>query len=145
MAGIQAEIKRGFLRSLYRQVTTALASTSPGGAPQALTLQRALDAFQDQGFSALQRGRIIIKASGAGRNTELAVPDAIQSFTQEQVFSLTEEFEQVYADALVNLANAGNKSPTDAQIFSVMIADDRLATITSVQKDYTLMRWPGRY
>jgi hypothetical protein len=82
--------------------------------------------------------------TGAGKAVQFALPQIWQSFQQDEFFALTEELEQVYSDALVTLSAQGIGSPTDAQIFTVMAADDRLQTITSVQKDYTTLRWPTR-
>lgn len=134
MAEIQAEIKRGFLRSLYRQTS------------ESQSLQDVLDAYQTTLFTpSFQSGRMVSATSQAGHNVQFIPPAIGSQFTQDQVFSLSEELEQVYSDAIVNLSSAGTTSPTDSQIFSEMMGDPRLTTITDVQKDYTLLRWPGRY
>src|SRR5262245_60523125 len=127
MALIRAEIKRGCLRSLFRQAQAA-----------ATTLQVALDAFQDGGFKAIKSGKIVIATAGAGHSTQFAVPDQWRSFSQEEIFSLTEELEQVYSDSKAQLIANGNTDPDDQTIFDAMMADDRLQTVTRTQTDYTL-------
>jgi len=145
MAAIQAEIKRGVLRSLYRMSKQGNPATlTPAGATVGSSLATFLDAFQDQNFAAVQSGRFIIATAGVGRSSTFQTPQIWQSFTPEQIFSLAEELEAVYADAKTTLATAGNNSPTDDQIFNVMMDDDRLQTITWTQKDYSTLRWPTR-
>ena len=68
-----------------------------------------------------------------------------RSFGQEEVFGMAQEFREVYNDAIITLAGQGNSSPNDATILSVMMADDRLATVDSLQRDFTLLRWNQRY
>ena len=133
MAQIRAEIKRGFLRSLYRQAKL-----------NAQALSDALDAFQDHGFMALKSGRLLVSSSGNGHSSTFQLPTQWQQFTPDEVFSLSEELEQVYADAITTLNTNGNATPNDDQIFAVMIDDDRLADIDSVGRDYSLLRWPTR-
>lgn len=144
MADVKAEIKRGFLRSLYRLVQYGTQTNPVTGQPVA-TLADVLNAFQDGGFSAIKSGRLIIQTAGAGHSVSYQPPDVARSFTQDQVFSLSEELQQVYADAIVTLSGQSVPSPTDLQIFNVMIADDRLTTIKDVQRDFTTLRWPSRY
>lgn len=135
MAAIAAEIKRGALRTLYRQ------AQNTGPTP----LRDVLDAFQDNGFTSIQGGRLITAHTGAGKAVSFALPQIWQSFTQEEWFSLTEQLQQCYADALTSL---GIEDPEDgskdADIFAAMMADDRLATITSTQKDFSTLRFPTR-
>src|SRR5262249_36259566 len=103
-------------------------------------LQKALEAFQDNGFAGIKSGRLLIGSAGAGHSSSFALPQSWQSFTQEEVFSLSEELLAVYFDAKAALGD----SSTDDQVFQAMMDDDRLATITTVQKDYSTLRYPTR-
>src|ERR1044071_3626475 len=134
MAVLRAEIKRGFLRSLFRQSEA-----------NAVTLEAALGAFQDQGFKAIKAGKLVIASSGAGHSVQFAVPDAWRSFSQEEVFSLSEELFQVFDDAKAMLIANGTAEPDDDSIYTAMTADDRLQTVTSLQKDNSPLRFPARY
>jgi len=132
VARIIAELKRGALRTLYRQRGDGVA------------LSDALNAFQDTNWLSVSSGRVITAHTSTGKTTQFALPQIWQSFSQEEWFALTEELQQVYSDCKTNLINAGNPTPTDDQIFAAMMQDDRLQTITSVQKDFGTMRWPTR-
>lgn len=109
-----------------------------------VSLAEALNGFQDQAFANVQTGRVVTATAGAGRSAQFAAPEIWRTLDPETIFELAEQLQQVYADALVTLSAQGNASPSDAQVFAVMIADDRLQTITSVQKDYSTLRWPTR-
>lgn len=137
MAQLKAEIKRGFLRSLYRADITTNGTNS--------NLFNALGAFQDSGFSAVKSGRLVINHTGAGKATTLATPDAWRSFSQEECFSLSEELIQVYTDVQATLISDGTNTPTDLQMLNTMLADDRLQSITRTERDYTLINYPNRY
>ncbi len=134
MAQLKAEIKRGFLRSLYRQVSKS-----------ATPLSDALDSFQDQGFCALKSGRLVLSSQGNGHATTFQVPTSWQNFTEEEVFSLSEELQQVFDDAMVTVASAGGDNTDDAQLFDAMMADYRLQTVTESYTDHTVSRWPNRF
>jgi hypothetical protein len=133
MAALQAEIKRGVLRTLFRQSQTDV-----------VKLSDSLARFQDSGFDGIKSGRLVITSAGFGRSVGFAPPASWQQFTQEQIFSLSEELLATYDTAKSNLAASGNASPTDQQIFDSMMADDRLQTVTSVQKDWSTINWPSR-
>lgn len=133
MAILQAELKRGFLRSLYRAATSAT---------PAVTLINALNAFQDAQFPLVKSGRLIVSTSGNAHGTSFKIPDSMFQLTQDQVFALSEEFIQTYTDAKANLILNGNATPTDDDIFAAMIAADNLQTIREYQNDYTATRFP---
>lgn len=137
MALIQAEIKRGFLRSLYRAACGAAQNPDNVG-----LLKPALEAFQDSGFAALKSGKLLFATSAAGKNVQFQAPPIGAQFTQEQVFALTEEFLAVYDSALITLSAASINNPTDAQIFQCMLADDRINAVRSYMVDFTLGRFP---
>jgi hypothetical protein len=128
---LSAEIKRGFLNSLARK--TADTSTA---------LADALTAFQDQSFSAVKSGRLIVTHSGAGKSVTFQLPEIGRMFSQEQVFALTQEFLEVYSDAKITLSAQGNSSPDDPSILAVMLADIRLADIDCHAPDFTGLGWP---
>ena len=129
MAVLQAEIKRGFLRSLARSATKS-----------AVKLSDALAAFQDNGFLALQSGRLLVGSSGGGYSSSFAFPAIGQQFQQDQVFALSEEFLQIYGDVLISLSANGNPSPGDDVILNAMLADDRMQAVKEMQGDYWLLR-----
>lgn len=141
MAIIQAEIKRGILRSIYRN--------SQAQSGQIVPLAAALAAYQDSGFQGLNSGRIIVSTSGFGKSTSFAAPSTSLQFTQEQVFALSEELLETY-DAAIAALNAGSTplppegppGSNDAAIFSAMMLQDNMQTITSVRDDHTMLRYP---
>src|SRR6266705_4856627 len=94
MARIVAEIKRGFLRTLFRQ------AQATGPTP----LEDALNAFQDGGFEGIKTGRLVTAHAGAGKSVTFQLPQIWQTFTQEEIFSLSEELQAVYTDAIVTLS-----------------------------------------
>lgn len=133
MAVLKSEIKRGFLRSLYRGTTVP---------PDTATLAEALATFQTNGFDALKSGRLVIASAGAGHQVSFALPMIGQQLAQDEVFALSEEFFAIYADASAGLTET-NPGDNDATIFAAMMADDRMASITEVRQDYSLLRYPS--
>lgn len=133
MIPIRAETKRGQLR----QIVLVNASASK--------VSEALLAFQtsvnEQNF---QRGRTYTSTSGSGQNASFSVVGAGASWTQENVFGMSEEFFDILADTLAanpTLADDGQPASTQA-IFSAMLLDDRLNTATRRGLDVTLLGWP---
>jgi hypothetical protein len=104
-----------------------------------------MKAFQRQGFNALKSGRLSLGSTGLGQEVRWAPPLVWRSFTQEDVFGFAQEMREVYNDAVTNLSGQGNTDPDDPTIFAVMMADDRFQTVTSLQRDFTTLRWVGRY
>ena len=131
MASLAGEIKRGFLRGIYLTASNS-----------AFALSDALNSFTLQGFGVVQTGQLVLTSGGNGHSVTFQVPSQWQTFSPEEVFSLAEEFQAVYSDALVTLSSQGNATPTDAQIFAIMIADVRLATINVAYSDFTLLNQP---
>jgi hypothetical protein len=132
VARLRAEIKRGFLRSLWR---TASAATIP--------LAECLAAFQDRGFQWIRDGRIIINTAGGGYSTGFQANEVIRELTPEEVFALSEEFFGVYTDAQTTLSAAGQDPNDDELAFATMMADDRLNASRVQMPDYTMLRWPS--
>lgn len=133
MAYLQAQLKRGFLNSLYRQ-----------GAKAGLPLLESLTAFQDNGFAAISTGRLIGSTSGNGKSVSFIMPPVGKQFSEEQVFILSQELLEVYANALVTLAISQPQDNThDASIIATMLADDSLQTVRSMMYDFTALRFPS--
>src|SRR5213075_2766984 len=153
MAALKAETKRAFLQSLFDAVEDETARVDLASGAQVadvpiVTLNEALKAFQRMGFNALKNSKLSMGTSGLGHEVRWASPpqlDGFRAFGQVEVYGMAQEFREVYADALVTLSAQGNDTPDDATIFAVMMSDDRLTTVTSLQKDYTLLRWSQRY
>ncbi len=153
MASLKAETKRAFLQSLYDAVVDETARVDLASGAQVadtpiVTLEEALKAFQRMGFNALKNGKLSLGSSGLGHEVRFAAPPQIEGFRafgQVEVYGLAQEFREVYADARVTLAAQGNTEPDDATIFSVMMSDDRLQTVTSLQRDFLLLRWGQGY
>ena len=150
MSDIKSATKRAFLQSLFDAIanntaTVDLASGSQAVDAAVITLLDALKAFQRMGFNALKNGRLSLGSSGLGHDVRWAPPMQWRSFGQEEVFGMAQEFREVYNDAIITLAGQGNSSPNDATILSVMMSDDRMQTVTSLQRDFVLLRWNQRY
>lgn len=150
MAELKAQTKRAFLQALYDAVANETARVDLASGAQAAdspiaTLLEALTAFQRMGFNSLKGGRLSLGTSGLSHQVQWAPPAQWRAFGQEEVFGMAQEFREVYTDAIVTLSAQGNSSPTDLQILAVMMADDRLTTVTSTQRDFTLLRWNQRY
>jgi hypothetical protein len=133
MAQVRGQLKRAILNSLYRQAT------------QTVALVDILQAYQDALVIGVKGGRIVEATSQAGHSTKFRTPNPGEHFRPEDMSEMTQEFLEVYNDALVTLSAQGNASPTDAQIVAVMLADDRLTTITVTRSDFSLIRYPNRF
>lgn len=150
MADLKAQTKRAFLQSLYDAVADETARVDLASGAQAAdspiaTLLEALKAFQRMGFNALKGGRLSMGTSGLSHEVRWAPPAQWRAFGQEEVFAMAQEFREVYTDAVVTLSAQSITEPTDLQILSVMLSDDRLTTVTSTQRDMTLLRWNQRF
>ncbi len=148
MAQLRAELKRAFLQSIYDAVADGVAesmfpSTIPDFSPVIVTLEDGLKAFGRMGFEALKSGKLSLGATGMDHEVRWAAPQQWRAFSQDEVMSLAQELREVHAAALVTLSDAGTPSPTQTQILATMMADDRLLTVTSIQKDFSLIRMAG--
>lgn len=128
MVTIQASIRRGFLRALYRS-----------GALAGASLAETLEAFQVNGFGAVKTGRLVVTYSGSGQSTSFELPSVGRGFTQDQVFGLSEEFLQIYADTVSALGIIPQGTDNDLAIFNAMMADDRMQSITRIRDSFTLL------
>ena len=148
MAQLRAELKRAFLQSLYDAVQSGTASDdliSGDNAPVVVSLEDALKAFQKMGFAALKDGRLSIQSSGFAHSISFSAPQQWRAFSQEEVFAMAQEFREVYNDAKLRLIAAGNATPVDLELLQSMMADDRLQSVSSLQRDHTMLRWNARY
>lgn len=149
MAALKAELKRSFLQRIYDSFKAEtlwedLTGDTEEG-PTIATFEDALKAFQQYCFGNVKDGKTLTQTSGLGHETRWAIPMVWRAFSEDEVMSMAQEFREVYTDAILTLATNGNNSPTDAQVLSTMMADDRLQSVTSTQRDYTLLRWNQRY
>ncbi len=141
MAYIQAEIKRAFLRSIYRKIKDS-----------AVFLEDGLSAFQDQGVDALKSGREINATSGGGHSVSFVLPTYGKQVTAEQVIALSEEFLTIYAEAVANLQAAtpsfnprADDDTSELAVFNMMIASDQLSTMRHRYSDFTLIGVPNSF
>lgn len=134
MATIEAQIKRGFLQCLY--------DCSVDNAKPLLSV---LKDFQKKGFEGVRQGLLLTSTSGNGHSSSFAMPAFGMQLTQDQIFSLAQEFREVYNDAIATLSGLGFPNPYDSSIFSTMNSDDRLQTITEFKNDYSLTYWPSSF
>lgn len=133
MVRIQSEIKRGTLR----WVIFLPAKSS------ATLLTDAIDGFGVSGYAKVKSGQILVSAGGGGYNSSLKVPGLSDQITPENFAALAEEFRNVYDDAAAMLIANGNLTPTDDDIFSAMLSDDRLRGIRQQQGDHTSLNIPS--
>lgn len=139
VAQLQAEFKRGCLRTLYRQAHSGFATS--------LALKNVLESFQSARFEDIQSGIIETSVAGNGYSATLNVGAIGRMLSPEQVFMLSEELLSIFTDAL---ATAGFDSSSyagdaaqDETLFNIMLADDRMQRVTSTMDDQTLIRWNG--
>jgi hypothetical protein len=140
MAQIRAGLKRAFLRALFKanqsdEFKVFFPSAELLEEPTT-GLGNVLTHFMFQGFDACKQGRFSIGSSGLGHEVRWAPPMVWQSMSQEQVFEMAEELIEIYEDAKQAVGT------NDEDIFARMLADDRLQSVTSLQKDYTMIRLP---
>ncbi len=149
MASLKSELKRAFLQSIYDAVLAGtiqndLTSGTDSDSVIITTLLEGLQGFQRLGFSNLKGGKTLMQTAGLGHEVRWVPPQVWRSFSEDEVFSMGQEFREVYNEALVTLSAAGNNSPNDASILAVMMASDRMQSVSSEQKDFTLLRWSSR-
>lgn len=130
-AQIRAQLKRAILSSLFNQAGSA-------------TLISILQGYQNALVIGVKGGRVIEATSEAGHSVKFRTPNITEHFRPEDTAELSQQFLEVYADAVTALQGTGIPSPTDAQIFAQMNADDRLQSITTTRTDFSVLRWPNR-
>ncbi len=150
MANLTGEFKRAMLQSIYDAVVKGFANevlttgTSLDAEP-AITLEDGLIFFQQRGFNANKDGKNVIGTAGVGHEAKWAAPAQWRDLSPDEVFSLAQEFREVYDEAIMTLQAQGFTTMTDLQIKVVMMDNDRLQSVTSTQRDFTLLRWNQRY
>ena len=131
MARIRAEIKRGFLRTLWRAAAKISAS-----------LDESLESFQDNLSEGVKTGRILISTSGGGYSTSFDSPFPSREITQEEIFAFSEEILAIRDDARTALTDAGADATDDGAVVAQMLLDDRMQTVRSYMGDFTAIRFP---
>jgi hypothetical protein len=141
MAQIRAGLKRAFLRAIYQASqseewkvffpSSELLEEAQSGLGNILTH------FLLQNFDACKQGRFSVGSSGLGHEVRWAPPAIWAAMSQDQVFELAEELIEIYEDAKAAVGFGG-----DAEIFARMLADDRLQSVTSLNRDFTAIRIP---
>jgi|SRR5882724_2226452 len=150
MANLTAEFKRATLQSIYDAVRKGFANIvlttgTPLDDDPIIAFEDGLIAFQQRGFNANKDGKTIIATAGLGHDVKWSMPAQWRSLSPDEVFSLAQEFREVFNAAVISLSTQGVNPMTDLQILTTMLADDRMQTVTSTVRDFTLLRWSGRY
>lgn len=133
MARLRAEIKRGFLRSLWRVAK-----------PATKTVNDFLGDFQASCFQWVQSGRIIASTSGGGYSSSFAEASAALELTPTEVFALSEEFFTIYTFVMSSNPPADPAATGDdaEPIINAMLDDDRMQTVRYVHPDNAGLRFP---
>ncbi len=155
MAQIKAEQKRSLLQWSYDGVTIKDANglnlitsdlgiqLAPDEQSPITDLLTGLVWFQRYVGNDIKSGKITTGSSGFGHNVQFAQPMVWRSFSQEELLGLAQEFREIYTDAKpIAETNQAPSTVTDECILKVMMADDRLATVTRTMTDYTIARLP---
>jgi hypothetical protein len=126
VARIPSEVKRAFLRTLYR-------SFAKGDKP---SLEDAILDFTEDRVTAIKGGQITASVSGNGYSASymVPVPGSLSGFSMVEVTALGEELATVYDEAKADLTATGGDA-TDAGIYAEML--DRLKAVTSLTNDFT--------
>jgi hypothetical protein len=137
---IQSVLKRGFLRQLCQgAINTGTSLTQ--------TFLNAAAAINSPTF---QKGRIVVHQSGSGQSGSFQAGFSGAQWTQENLFGLLEEFQQILADAQANsilnppVLPYDDGSPNAAQqLMAAMMADDSLTGVTTQLGDWTGLNVPS--
>lgn len=145
MANLRAEIKRAFLQSIFDAVQNDVAQRdfvtgTPTDDIPVISLEDGLKAFQREHFATLHRGLLSLGSAGIGHEVKWSPPEVWKDFDQTTMFSLAQEFREVYNDVV-----ATGSFVSDLAILNAMMADDRMQTVTSLQRDFTMLRWNQGY
>lgn len=131
---LSADDKVGFLQTLAWQATDSGQS-----------LFVVLKAHYSRAFSSNWNGKQVVATSGNGRSVSYITPDFFKTLTQDEVRRMWVQLLAIYNSALSTL---GIAQPADADltqdksILQTMLADDRMQEITTVQDDFTVIRYP---
>jgi hypothetical protein len=101
-------------------------------------IRAAKKSVQSNSFRA---GRIYVSSSGSGQSHSFQIPQTYTAdFSTVQIAAQYQEFVEIYND---NVGYGLITTPTDADaVLAVMLADDRLQTVTERRLDITGLRFP---
>lgn len=137
---IQSVLKRSFLRQLVQGAINT-------GTSLTVTFLNAATAVNSPTW---QKGRIVVHQSGSGQSGSFSAGYAGAQWTQENVFGLMEEFQQILSDAqansIVNPPQLPNDDGTPANsqaLYAAMLTDDSLTGVTQQLGDWTSLNVPS--
>ena len=92
--------------------------------------------------NSFKAGRVYVSTSGSGQSHSFLIPSALTAdFTPTRMAAQMQEFVEIYNDCVAaGLITDSSDVDTDA---AVMMADDRLQTITERSLDLTAIRLPS--
>lgn len=97
--------------------------------------------------SSFKQGRVYISTSGNGQSASFLIPSTLTSdYTPTRVAAQLMEFVEIWNNAVTNGQITNTQDTSDATTDSnlaVMLADDRLASVTARRLDITGIRFPG--
>ena len=131
MAQIKAINARGLLDDLAEQAKATAVDLID-------VIRAAKKAVQSNSFRA---GRIYVSSSGSGQSHSFQIPQTYTAdFSTVQIAAQYQEFVEIYNH---NVGYGLIPTPTDADaVLAVMLADDRLQTVTERRLDITGLRFP---
>lgn len=89
-----------------------------------------------------KQGRVYVSTSGSGQSASFLIPSALSAdFTPTRVAAQLQEFVEIYNFG-VDQGLITDATALDDDL-RVMLADDRLQTVTSRLNDFTCVRFPG--
>ncbi len=134
MADISSELKRGFLRSIWRAANKA-----------GVKLLAALEGFQSTKYESVKAGRIVIQDSSNGHSVTFSIPSIGSQLTSEQVFSLAEELIETYELVVIQMAAATPPvtGAADSIIFDAIMGADNLNQTREQFGNYLALRAGG--
>lgn len=132
MSQIVAIQARGLLRQIGRQATI-------GAMDLKEALEAAYDALVNSNFRA---GRIFMSTSGNGQSASFIIPQQYTAaFAPDRLAQQFQEYIEIYDDSVANgLITDSTAIESD---IAVMLADDRLQTVSARRIDITGIRFPG--
>lgn len=131
MAQIKAINARGLLDDLAQQAKKSAVDLID-------VIRAAKAAVQGNSF---RQGRIYVSSSGSGQSHSFQIPQIYTAdFSTVQVAAQYQEFVEIYNDC-VGWGLISDSTNADA-VLAVMLADDRLQTVTDRRLDITGLRFP---
>lgn len=129
MAQIRAIEARGILDDIAQGAKTS-----------ALDLIEAIRAAKAAVLTpSFKSGRVYVSTSGNGQSASFLIPSAVSAdFTPTRVAAQLQEFIEIYNDCVAD-GLITDASDVDADL-AVMLADDRLQSVTSRRADFSSLR-----